>query len=55
MTTFTVPWTDRNGVPQHTDITQSDGVPDPSLPIVLLLHGMGGDINHMSDPGSAPA
>ena len=54
MTTFTVPWTDRNGVPQHTDITQSDGAPNPSLPIVLLLHGMGGDIEHMYNPGHSP-
>jgi hypothetical protein len=53
MTTFPVIWTDRNGAPRQTDITQSDNTPDPSL-IVLLLHGMGGDINHMSDPGLSP-
>jgi hypothetical protein len=54
MTAFTVSWTDHTGAPQHTDITQSDNIPDPSLPIVLLLHGMGGDINHMSVRGSSP-
>jgi hypothetical protein len=54
MTTFTVPWTDHNCVPQHTDNTQIDRTPNPSLPNVLLLHGIGGDISHMSDPGPSP-
>jgi len=54
MTTFPVYWTDHNGVARQTNINQTDNVPDPSLPIVLLLHGMGGDINHMADPGVSP-
>ncbi len=54
MTEFTVAWTDAGGVPRHTVVTQTGNTPDPSLPVILLLHGMGGDIHHMSDPATSP-
>ena len=54
MTTFPVIWTDRNGAPRQTDITQSDNTPDPSL-IVLLLHGMAATSITCRIPASAPA
>src|SRR5262245_40487206 len=54
MSSFWVNWTDENGAARSTMITQSDNTPDPSLPIVLLLHGMGGNIHHMADPDVSP-
>jgi pimeloyl-ACP methyl ester carboxylesterase len=54
VTEFPVNWTDASGVAHTTQVTETDNAPDPSLPVVLLLHGMGGNIHHMSDPTISP-
>jgi len=43
MSDFVVNWTDAAGVAKQTSINQSDNTPNPSLPVVLLLHGGVGD------------
>ena len=47
-------WTDLRGIQQTTHIHISDNPANPTLPLILLLHGMGGDIHHMSAPANSP-
>jgi hypothetical protein len=58
MTNFSASWNDPNGGVHTTNLTLRDDVPGfpvyPALPIVILLHGMGGDINHMANPSVSP-
>ena len=55
MTQLSAFWTDPNGTRQTTNLSLSDNhTVDPTLPIVILLHGMGGDINHMATPDVQP-
>lgn len=50
---LTVPWTDANGAAQTTQVELTAG--DPGKPLVLLVHGNGGNRNHMADPALSPA
>jgi pimeloyl-ACP methyl ester carboxylesterase len=54
MTNFPVNYTDANGVAKTTYIFQTDNTPDPSLPVILLLHGAGGNLFHMANPEVSP-
>jgi hypothetical protein len=55
MTSFNASWNDPNGGVHTTNLWLSDDhTVNPSLPIVILLHGMGGDINHMANPSQSP-
>jgi len=53
--TFDVHWTD-GGVAQVTSLSLGPPLApiDPTLPMVMLLHGLGGDIHHMAEPGQSP-
>jgi pimeloyl-ACP methyl ester carboxylesterase len=52
MSTFNVAWTDTDGSAQVTALSLGARTTpvDPTLPMVMLLHGGGGDINHMANP-----
>lgn len=55
MTLFSASWNDPNGGVHRTDLFLSDIHPiNPSLPIVILLHGLGGDGHHMANPSQSP-
>ena len=49
-----VSWRDANNGSHTTRVTATDNTADPSFPIVLLLHGAGGNIFHMVAPDSSP-
>jgi len=53
LATLTATWTDNNNI-KHQDTVSAIGpaeVPDPDVPVVILLHGMGGSSNDLSQPG----
>jgi len=52
---ITVNWTDTSGVAHQTLLQKIlDYQVNSTLPVVLLLHGLNGDINHMCSPDVSP-
>jgi predicted esterase len=56
MTALAASWTDLDGATARTTYFELKDNPNvnPSLPVVILLHGMGGNIHHMANPGESP-
>jgi Ig-like domain from next to BRCA1 gene len=56
LTTLYVTWTDSSNDKHHdqVDVVSPVAVPNPDVPVVILLHGMAGDSNHMSHPAISP-
>jgi predicted esterase len=53
MISFT--WTDGAGTPRTKSVELKDGTwVNQQLPIVILLHGLGGNIHHMATPATSP-